>query len=545
MTPSSPQPSIPRFSLPPAFVLVITCLIILARPHSLLAASSLQFEVRLSQAGSLTLAEVVEDGRAMLGLTAVAPEEANQKALLLADKLNSLAALGKGPDSFVLISRAGSPAIACGSEIVLAFEPTQGHSPSSEQALARWLENIKAAFARPYLSVPSTLVGARTGQEVMVPVRGPGLPFLEVSLAPSYIAQATVQKSSGRVVILGKSVGQARLDLRAKNELISVTISVVALPSIPGEPESNGDSLFPPQAKQPPLLTWFSNHPENVSGPTQLFHAQFPGKASGRLFYHHKSIAQGPLKFAIWLANRDPQIIQKVFLVRGAGGPTPEAPTSGRHAIVSFYSNWTNERGQFLTLRPGEFRCLDFIPWEPYSTVGGLYQFTCLSEGSLDVYLEALDSDYQPYSPSPASLASLPTKEWLFPGDRKVPFSYVVGEDPTHFLLGLPGEKALTSQRILRGSYGVQQSLDISISNPSPASKRVELRCLAGGGGIAHFVGLLNGRLVSVELPASGASASLGTFTIAPGDTLAFPLLTTSVGGCWYPVVLTLQTQPS
>jgi len=525
---------------------LILCLIVAffllgqARPVS--ADSSLRFEVALSREGSAALAQVVENGRAILALSAAAPEDAYEKAFLVVDRLASLAAAGKTSDSFALVSRAGGPAIVCDSEVVLAYESADEQAQSAELVMARWLENIKRAFSRPYVSVLSGLVSVKIGQQVALPVSGPGLPYLRVEITPSYVAEAWVDSQTGRVTIQGKSVGQARLDLKAKDEVVSVAVGVV----FPGVPAAGG-AYTPAQtsapAKQPPLVTWFSNRPENVAGPGPLFHAQFPPNASGRLFYHHKSVADQPLRFAVWVANRDAELPQELFLIRGTGGPDSEAPIAGRDAIASFYSNWAALEGESLTLQPGEFRCLHFVDWPPSTTVGGLLQFTCLEGPAVDVYVEAVNSAHQPASPLAASLSSPLSKQWLFPGDREIPFHYVAEETPAHFLLGLPGERALTSQEILRGSYGIQQRLEILIANPFPTPRYVELRCLAGGGGLAYFVGLLDGRLVSVELSRSGQSASLATFAIPPNTTVPTSLITTSVGGCWYPVVLTLQTK--
>jgi hypothetical protein len=519
-----------------AFILLVAC----AEP--LFAESSLRFEVRLSQKGQLAQAEVLGSGEVVLALTAADPQEANEKASLLADKMRSFAAVGKTPDSFAISSRAGNPALICDSEVLVVGGPSPNSPFPVEQVMAKWLENIKRVFSRPYLSAPSTLLAVRVGREVALSVCGPGLPLLQADVTPSYVASARADLTMGRVIVTGKCVGQAQLTLKAKGETLCATISVVAAPPLTtaADPTSDG---FPPAAKDPPLVTWFSNHPENVAAPLPLFHAQFPGNATGRLFYHHKSIADGPMRFVLWVVNREPEKILKFFLIQGAGGPDPEAPIAGRDAIASFFSNLAGGQGEFITLNPGEMRCLKFVAWPPSTTVGGLVQFTCLGDAPLDVFLESVESLYQPYSPSPTTLLSPISKEWLFPGDKQVPFSYVAGGAPVHFLLGFPGERALTSQRTLPGSYGVQQRLDIRISNPTAIYKRVELRCLAAGGNTAHFVALLDGHLLSVELPRSGETASLATFTIAPGTTVSSSLLTTGVGGCWYPVVITLQTQ--
>lgn len=508
------------------------------------ADSSLNFEVRLSQQEGDSVAEVVADDGLILALTAAAPEEARQKADLIAQRLNSLAAAGKTDNSFALLPRATGAAIVCDSEVVVAAASAPDNSYSPTTVMAAWLENIKAAFARPYISMPTTLLAVRVGREITLPAYGPGVPFLRLEVEPPYIAEARVDPRTGRVLIAGKSVGQAQLRLSARGESIESTIGVIAAPptDAPAKERSDGSSQFPTAAKEPPLVTWFSNHPENVSGPMPLFHAQFPGKASGRLFYHHKSVASGLLKFTVWVQNRDPELVQRVFVVRGTGGPHSLAPIAGRDAIASFYSNLTAERGELLLLQPGEANCLDFTPWNPYTTVGGLLQFTCLEEATLDVYIEAIDASHQAPVLSSGSLASPVFKEWAFPGHEQVPMIYTVGEEPVHFLLGLPGEKALASEEILRGSYGVEQQLKISISNPFSAPRTVEVRCLAGGGGAAYVVALLDGRLLVVDLPGSGETALLATIALPANGSANVNLITAGVGGCWYPVVFTLQT---
>ncbi|MBS1712115.1 MAG: hypothetical protein JSS71_10355 [Armatimonadetes bacterium] len=309
-------------------------------------------------------------------------------------------------------------------------------------------------------------------------------------------------------------------------------------------------------------VLWYSNNPENLAGPGQLYFARMVTAMPTRLLWHHFNKSARPLAVQYILANRS-DVPARIWLASGDAEPNSDPTKAGFEAGNRYFADWLGYQGTVLTLPPRSATPLSLRRLEPGQTSSGLASLRLLAGGSDDVVLVGnalaladVAADWQPqgFGDKPwlvrrsIGLAGLPfpvggTERDIFSGPAKqVGFLYQVGGRHQFIRLGEQGIPSALGGPPLSGNFGVQYVVEGRIENPTDRNQTVEV-VFEASAGYSGAIFSVNGKLLPGRILQSKESMVLLEAKLAPGQAQQIRIDTIPLSGAHYPATITVRTK--
>lgn len=308
-------------------------------------------------------------------------------------------------------------------------------------------------------------------------------------------------------------------------------------------------------------LLWYSNVPENVREPGQLYFGQFQPDRSVRLLIHHCNRTNVPMMFAYTLINRGATPATLTIVngdVAGDGNPTFAGYLTG----ISFFKRWLSHSAQIVTIPPQSVLPLFIQKAGAEETVSGLSSIHLQSSASQsDVSLVAhamWKGDFSPIwadavgqtdpwnfvKAQPVTSFNLPTVEKpkeIYPDpNRRIEFQYEVGGSHTFIRIGQEPLGGIAENSKLLGNFGANYIIKGDISNPTNAPAEVEIVFEASAGYSGAFF-RVNGQLKDGRLLQAKERMDLLKVKLDPGQSKPITIETIPLSGAHYPATIIIQ----
>lgn len=291
---------------------------------------------------------------------------------------------------------------------------------------------------------------------------------------------------------------------------------------------------------------WYSNYPEKLYAPRQLFSEVLSEGKPARLLYHHQNAGSATLRFVAQLENRNEMSV-KVALLRGEGPPHPDPVRAGYRAGDFFLQNWSIGSAEVFTIPAGSSLALSNQELAPGKTASGLVTLRVVSPAGANVRLRA--QAVAAGGPTLALFSRLPplSAEPVQDTPHVYPSPYV--DSTIQYTVGGPqktyrlGERPVSNRdttRVLQGNYGVIYRLRFEIKNPTSQAARLELAFEASAG-YSGAIFLSGGRLVRLPLIGPKQQSRINTITLEPQTDKTVELVTLPLSGSSYPATLILR----
>ncbi|MCW5935774.1 MAG: hypothetical protein KIT11_00510 [Fimbriimonadaceae bacterium] len=305
---------------------------------------------------------------------------------------------------------------------------------------------------------------------------------------------------------------------------------------------------------------WYSNDPENVPLPSDLYWGQLVPDRSIRLLYHHKNVATRELTFRYLLANPSDRTA-RVVVTLGDSNPESDPTRAGYSAAEQFLTKLLRQAGEVVNVPPGAIVPMTVRRVAPGDTMSGLASLTLLDGGPERVVVVGdanwLEQQWDPWWAAHRSIGAwryvrprwldrynLPlegVQRHVYPRPfRDVNFSYEVGGPVGYLRIGETPIASMNLEGKLEGNFGVVYTITGRLSNPTPEPVEVEVGYEASAGYSAGIF-VMNDTLVKCGTMQPKQKAVVGHVRLSPGATKDVVLKTIPLSGANYPGTLTLQ----
>ncbi len=397
-------------------------------------------------------------------------------------------------------------------------------------------------------SFPQTIAAYVTGAPATVPtVRGAVQSAIRMRLATCDHAKWNFRVKKAHSIAAGSaSTFQVRVwasapDAFDSSGLVNVVVRNIALP------------------RQAEETLWYSNDPESVQGPGNLFSGELARGTSARLLYHHVNVATSPLYFRIQAIN-DSDSAAKLMVIPGDSRPDRNPVRAGLTAADQYVRNWIIGSGEIVIIPPRTTMPISLRKLNPTETLSGLCTLR-LVEGPDTIQVR---SDAWPPFPiddrwKAAMQSSTPWREvgthpineydrapfetsaHIYPNpfkDEQV--NYSVGGRYGFVRIGGRPITRQDQQAALDGNFGVIYNIKAVVQNPTQEPTDVEV-VFEASAGYSGGLFVLNGRMVETPLLAPKAESRLTKFHLTPGSSTTLDIMTLPLSGGSYPATLTIR----
>jgi hypothetical protein len=285
-------------------------------------------------------------------------------------------------------------------------------------------------------------------------------------------------------------------------------------------------------------LTFFSNHPEGVTAPQLLYHADLPAGQAGRLVLHHQNQSRGELKVIARLVNTHGEACA-VHIVPGTCPPDINTFYVGFRSAEVFWQNLNQGNGYVLAIPPGRQVLISAQRLPPGYTASGYFKLTNL--GRYPLRLETVCMDPWMAPPEVPFSGDDRASQSVFPAPYvSISEKYDAGDDWLYLRLGKESPDSLVDGSRFDGSYGVTYSFDVQLRNPKadPALIFVVLRASAGEVKGQFFI---DDEYVATPLIAGGEEQLLKEIPLKPGQTKLLKIRALPLNGGFYPASIILR----
>ncbi|MEZ5164170.1 MAG: hypothetical protein R2688_10595 [Fimbriimonadaceae bacterium] len=305
---------------------------------------------------------------------------------------------------------------------------------------------------------------------------------------------------------------------------------------------------------------WYSNEPENIFEPGQLYWGKFRSGSPVRLLAHHFSRSAQPLIIQYAVINRGGEPASMVAIM-GDAQPEKNPTLAGYQAGNVFFQNWLSHNAEVLEIPGNSAVPIISRVMNPGETISALASLHLLGLGDSDVILVANAislSDMSPYWLPGRNFArpwqfarAIPITDFHFPTQgqpkhtypnplRQESFEYEAGG---RFAFIRIGEKAIAGtedQQKLLGNFGVQYLIEGTVSNPKPTKQKVKIEFEASAG-YSGAIFLVNGEYIDARLLQTKEQRRLWERTLEPGQTENIRIETIPLSGAHYPATITVS----
>jgi hypothetical protein len=311
-----------------------------------------------------------------------------------------------------------------------------------------------------------------------------------------------------------------------------------------------------PLSRREESALWYSNDPEKVTDPANLFAARLEQDVPVRFLYHHMNAGDETLVFEARVLN-DTNLPAEVQIIPGDSKPEQNPVLAGLKAGDQFLRNWINNSGEIVTIPPMSEMPISVRHALPKDTVSGLCYLRLLSGGpdGLTVRMDALDPstiDNQLTAgfktSKPWHVLGLPKlndkdsnvrfSHEVYPSPFKIQdISYRVGGKYGFAQIGQRPLESLDTRQKLEGNFGVVYTFHVNVVNPTaqPADVVINFESNAGYSG-GFFI--VDGRVVRTHLLQPKEEAQIDRFHVDAGESCQVTILTCPLSGGSYPATI-------
>jgi len=300
------------------------------------------------------------------------------------------------------------------------------------------------------------------------------------------------------------------------------------------------------QPQVAPRFTLVSDFPETITENGTLFYSDLTFDKPARLLYYHYAPANAPLRRVLVKVQNPGADSSLLEMISGIAGPFTDILGVGHESTRRFLVHDAAGEGEVFEVPPrATINVIDqLLPAE--NLVCGLMQMRVISGPGLRVAVVVQDADASPTEPISDTLLSSAVKHSR--GVYQVPEFfydewYTVGDAPTSLAIGKLPLPNLVEGEVLGGDYGVKQSADVNLLNPTNAAVDVGL-WFEPRGGRATGTLLIDGDVVQLHPVDPMHPALVRRFSVPAHSFVHVSVVTMPEGGSAYPVNLLFASDP-
>ena len=303
---------------------------------------------------------------------------------------------------------------------------------------------------------------------------------------------------------------------------------------------------------------WYSNHPEQVTGPQRLYWAKLEPGSGARLLYHHRNRSSRAMVVQYVLVNTGDEPV-RVAISHGESIPADNPTLAGYRAGEAYLKLWAKNSAAVATVPPRSVIPLAIRRLSPSTTMSGLCTLRLIDGGSLLLigdsrWASNVDQQWKEASAEMTAWAAiLPRKLHEFPmnltGQRshiypdptkRIHVTYETGGQFGFVRFGEDAIERSDGQGSLAGNFGVVYNVTVRMVNTTsgPVEIVIEYEASAGYGGAVFRI---DGLAVRTKLLQPKESEIVATYTVQPGKTKFVTLESIPLSGASYPTTLTIR----
>lgn len=300
------------------------------------------------------------------------------------------------------------------------------------------------------------------------------------------------------------------------------------------------------QPQLAPRFMLVSDFPETITENGTLFYSDVTFDKPARLLYYHYAPANAPLRRILVKVQNPGEDSSMLELISGIAGPFTDILGVGHESTKRFLVHEAAGEGEVFEVPPrATINVIDqLLPAS--NLVCGLMQMRVLGGPGLRVAVVVQDADASPIEPISDTLLSSAVRHAR--GVYEVPDfyydeSYTVGDPPTALAIGKLPLPNLVQGDVLGGDYGVKQSADVNLLNPTDQPADVGLWFQPRGGRATGTL-LIDGSVVQLHPVDAMKTALVRRFTVPARGFVHVSVVTMPEGGSAYPVNLLFASDP-
>ena len=285
-------------------------------------------------------------------------------------------------------------------------------------------------------------------------------------------------------------------------------------------------------------LTFFSNKPEQVTGPQLLYHADLPAGEAARLVLHHQNKSRQTLRLFARVINTSSDPVA-IHVIPGVSDPDINTFYIGFKSAERFWYNLNHNQGYVLGVPAYGQASIAVQDLPSGYTSSGYFKITNL--GEVPLRLETLVLDPGDSLPAQAIHDTTGSSSSVYPAPYEmITASYEAGDPWLYLRLGEADAKSLNDATVLDGCYGMTHTYNIELYNPKewPALVFVVLRASAGEVKGQFFI---DDEYVATPLVVSGEEQLLKEVPVKPGETKLLRIKAIPLNGGFYPASIILR----
>lgn len=293
-------------------------------------------------------------------------------------------------------------------------------------------------------------------------------------------------------------------------------------------------------------VLFYSNHPEQVLKPQQLYAAPLVPGQTARLLYHHQNGSNERMRVSITLANNSDQPAS-VHLIGALAEPRQDTVLVGYRAGARFLQDMNAGAGYVVQIPPQS----RIVVWTgmlgKMDTASGIIQMR-QTDSSADVVLRVLAEPASVYRTvqdiTPTERGDQPSAFSVhqYPGPlKKMNEEYTAGSRWLFIRVGKQAIQDAAAERTLEGNYGVTYDIDLTLINPTQDARQVDVMFDATAG-IAGIASMIDGQFAGKSHVTPAREYSLATFRLSPGERRQVRLSTVPLAGSNYPATIVVRS---
>jgi hypothetical protein len=300
------------------------------------------------------------------------------------------------------------------------------------------------------------------------------------------------------------------------------------------------------QPREPPKYLLVSDFPETITEDGTLFYADINRGSPARLLYYHYAPKGAPTRRVLVKVQNNGVASSSIELIAGLAGPSPDILYTGHISTYKFLKREAAGEGEIFDVPPRTTINVVDQRLPANALVSGLMQLRVIDGSGVRVAVIVQDANDSPIDPISDTL--LTSAERHARGIYQVPEFfydeyYVAGAAPTILVLGKLPLPNMAVGEVLGGDYGVKQSAQLTLLNPTNDQTRMGI-WFEPRGGRATGTFLLDGDVLQLHSVDPFKPVLLRSWLLPPHGYRRVSLVTMPEGGSSYPVNVLVSSQP-